>query len=247
MSDDYFDDDLDSAFLNEVDAIEAAHAHPPPLAAAGPATSVPSSSSTSKFKPPTGSRQADGRGAMCMLKPHYSAKPAAMNKTAAAHRPSPSDVIEIESSDYDDVFDDVLVDEAALANIDKLCEQELKNLRRGTGHPSAQPIAGPSTERGLVRRASKQLNLFGDVAVENEPAKLPHSTRQPFQRSRSRQMPLAGQAKKTKQWDRTAYAKTGWRKPKKNPDKGKGRASDDEHEEEHIEFEQFPAPQIPIG
>lgn len=50
--------------------------------------------------------------------------------------------------------------------------------------------------------------------------------------------------KKTKTWDRTAYAKTGWR----NPNKGKSKAVDsdgeeveeEEHEEEEVVFEQFP-------
>ena len=64
-----------------------------------------------------------------------------------------------------------------------------------------------------------------------------------------RQMPLPGQAKRTKQWDRTTYAQTGWRKPKPPPEKenGKGRASDNDDNEEAIEFEQFPAPEIPMG
>ncbi|KAL7285681.1 hypothetical protein ACG7TL_000786 [Trametes sanguinea] len=243
MSDDnYFDDELDSAFLNEVDAIEAAHALPPPPPPA--ATSRSGTSSASEFKPASASNQGATRFSMPAAS---SAKLSATINSAPARRAPHPDVIEIESSDYDDVFDDVVVDAEELAKIDKLCEQKLNDPRREVGQPIPQPVAGPSRPNSLARRASKQLNLFGDVAVENEHSRPPQSTKQPFQRTRSRQMPLPGQAKKTKQWDRTAYAKTGWRKPKTNPDKGKGRASDDEMEEEHIEFEQFPAPQIPVG
>ncbi|KAI0361846.1 P-loop containing nucleoside triphosphate hydrolase protein [Trametes cingulata] len=159
------------------------------------------------------------------------------------------DVIEIDdSSDYGDAFDDIVVDEAALAKIDQVCQQEYDNIQRGKAQLSAQPVAGPSRANGLVRRPSKgaQLTLFGDVASDIDPPQpVAQPAKQPFQRTRSRQMPLPGQAKKTKQWDRTAYAKTGWRKPRPALEKGKGRASDEEDEEEHVEFEQFPAPQVP--
>ncbi|KAI0662624.1 hypothetical protein C8Q70DRAFT_1128612 [Cubamyces menziesii] len=238
--DDYFDDELDSAFLNAVDAIEAAHV--PPAAAAASAI-VPGSYSTSGPSSSTGITSSSLSGSKSALQSPYSApKP-------SSSRAPPADVIELDdSSDYGDLFDDVVVDDAALAKIDELCRQEYSRNGRGNGQASAQPVAGPSKPNGLARRSSKgaQLNLFGEVATEREPPKGPaQSTRQPFQRTRSRQMPLPGQARKTKKWDRTAYAKTGWRKPKPNPDKGKGRASDEEDEEETVEFEQFPAPEVP--
>ncbi|KAI8995314.1 P-loop containing nucleoside triphosphate hydrolase protein [Trametes punicea] len=246
--DDYFDDELDSAFLHEVDAIEAAHAPPSgPAAASRSATSASSSGSTCKpasatARPPL-QMNAINSGAV--------AKAVTSASASASRCAPPSDVIEVESSDYDDVFDDVVVDAAELARIDEICQQEYNVSRRETTQLSAPAVAGPSRRSGLARRPSKgaQLTLFGDVADENEPAKAsPQSSRQLFQRTRSRQMPLPGQAKKIKQWDRTAYAKTGWRKPKPNH-KGKGRASDEEEVEEveHIEFEQFPAPQVPVG
>lgn len=245
--DDYFDDELDSAFINEVEAIEAAHIPPSAPAAASrpaPGGSVP----TSKFK--------SAQPAM-RLPPHKQAthisssasRPASVAKASSPRRASASHIIELDdSSDYGDAFDDVIVDDAALAQFDAICQREL-DIQHGRLQPPANPVPGPSRANGLVRRPSKgaQLTLFGDVANDVEPAKAAAPPPRQFQRTRSRQMPLAGQAKKTKQWDRTAYAKTGWRKPKANPDKGKGRTSDDEAEEEAMEFEQFPAPEVPVG
>ncbi|TBU35044.1 P-loop containing nucleoside triphosphate hydrolase protein [Dichomitus squalens] len=142
------------------------------------------------------------------------------------------------------------MDEAAFASIDRAAEI---GYARHSGPPSNQPIAGPSRAGGLARVPSKttQMNLFGEVAREGEPPKAAAPSHRTFERTRSklRQMPLPGQAKRTKQWDRTAYAKSGWRKPKPNPEKenGKGRGLDDEDDEESIEFEQFPAPAISVG
>ncbi|TFK88584.1 P-loop containing nucleoside triphosphate hydrolase protein [Polyporus arcularius HHB13444] len=236
-SDEYFDDELDSAFLNEVDAIEAAHVSAPTATASRPTAAQPAPKSASK--------------------PLF--KPAGLTKTAkiTSSKPpivhiSPPDVIELHDSSsdyYAEFFDDFPDDDAALAQLDQEVERQLDEHHHNRGHSYGQPVAGPSNLNNLVRRPSRgaQLNLFGEVAKETEPASnTGDSNRRTFQRTRStlRQMPLPGQAKRTKQWDRTAYAKTGWRKPK-NTDKGKGRASDEEDEDEHIEFEQFPAPQIP--
>ncbi|KAI0768490.1 hypothetical protein BD413DRAFT_562373 [Trametes elegans] len=230
-SDEYFDDELDSAFFNEVDAIEAAHVpQPHPPAAGGRSSS--GSNAAIKFKPASSSH------APAINKSALTQK-FSLPKAASPRRAPQSNAIELDdSSDYGDAFDDVMVDEAELAKIDAICQQ---------AYAKNTSVAGPSKPNGLVRRPSRgaQLTLFGDVANEVDPMKVPAPHKQPFQRTRSRQMPFPGQAKKTKQWDRTAYAKTGWRKPKTNPDKGKGRGSDDENEEETVEFEQFPAPQAP--
>lgn len=235
-SDEYFDDELDSAFLNEVDAIEAAHTSAPVAAANLPTVAQPAPNPPTKHA----------------FQPAVPVK--AFQKTASTQRATPSDVIELHdsSSDYAEFFDDFpAVDDAALAQLDQEVERQFDAHHRQKGQSYGQSVAGPSNANGLIRRPSKgaQLNLFGEVAQETEAASRPGDTnRRTFQRTRStlRQMPLPGQAKRTKQWDRTAYAKTGWRKPKET-DKGKGRASDGEDEEEHIEFEQFPAPQIPVG
>lgn len=48
--------------------------------------------------------------------------------------------------------------------------------------------------------------------------------------------------KKTKTWDRTEYAKSGWRVIKKGKDKAKNQVDEELHNEEPVEFEQFPQP-----
>ena len=73
-------------------------------------------------------------------------------------------------------------------------------------------------------------------------------SRKPMSRTNSSvRSPFAGRPKKTKQWDHTAFAKYGWKKPK-----GKGKASFDDGEDEEedvdepVEFEQFPAPSAAV-
>ncbi|KAI0651647.1 hypothetical protein C8Q79DRAFT_49688 [Trametes meyenii] len=244
-SDEYFDDELDSAFINEVEAIEAAHI-PHANTAAAPCGKL-NAQATSRFKPASATRLSVPQERVNSVNP--APKATLPSKPPLPRQPVPaSAVIEVDdSSDYGDAFDDVVLDDAALAQIDHICEQKSTRTSFTQGQISTQSAAGPSGTNSLVRRPSKgaQLTLFGDVAKDVDPAQIPAPvTKQAFQRTRSRQMPLPGLAKKTKQWDRTAYAKTGWRKPK---DKGKGRDLDDEHEEEHIEFEQFPAPELPVG
>lgn len=58
--------------------------------------------------------------------------------------------------------------------------------------------------------------------------------------------PFGRRASKTKYWDQTAFAKTGWKSTKGGKGKGKGRqySDDEEEDEEEIEFAQFPAPFI---
>ncbi|KAH9937493.1 uncharacterized protein B0H18DRAFT_1081663 [Fomitopsis serialis] len=195
--DGYFDDELDSAFLNEVDAIEAAHA------------SVPN---------PT--------------------KPAAHSRSSR-RSPSPThSVIEIEDSDPFDAFD---YDIAVL--------QDIQEGRARQHH--GQPMAGPS-RADMQRTSSKgtvQTTLFGGVVQEVTSSKPKSSTRAPMQRTHSAQATLA--ERKTRRWDHTAFAKSGWRQSaeEKARKKGKGKASFDgmEEEEEPVEFEQFPAPFVPVG
>ena len=259
-SDEYFEDDFDSSFLNELNAIEAAHTsrtvagtRPP-----GPVATAPSTSSKPPFKSST--KPPSRTSSKSILKPSSLSKAATSSNTVFAVKPppqppsasratrqaTPPNVIELDdSSDFDAAFDDIEFNDEALASIDRQVKHAYSTIDRRDGQPSA----GPSKPNSLVRRPSKgaQLTLFGDVAQEMDPSKSPaESNRRTFQRTRStlRQMPLPGQAKRTKTWDRTAYAKSGWRKPK---DKGKERACDDDEEEEQVEFEQFPAPEIPVG
>ncbi|KAJ7293338.1 hypothetical protein C8J57DRAFT_1268767 [Mycena rebaudengoi] len=99
----------------------------------------------------------------------------------------------------------------------------------------AQPVAGPSKPAAF---GSRQTTLFGAVLSPSAP-KAP--ARAPIQRTKSTpRNPFGQQAPKTKKWDHTAFAKSGQRRGK-----GKDKVTyDDEHEEEEVEFEQFPAPFI---
>ncbi|KAI0762783.1 hypothetical protein C8Q74DRAFT_1458838 [Fomes fomentarius] len=225
-SDEYFDDELDSAFLNEVDAIEAAHV------GAHAATSRSTGSKPPPFKPATASRPS-------------AASTSALARSQKERDASPH-IIEIQDSSSDYGFDDFPVDDLDFAQIDQACQRELDEFERRKRQYFPQAAAGPSNLNSLIRRPSRgaQLTLFGEVAQETDPLNSGEPSSRTFQRTRSslRQMPLPGHAKKTKQWDRTAYAKTGWRKPKPSEEQETG-----DGEEEPLEFEQFPAPEIPVG
>lgn len=194
-SDDYFDDELDSAFLHEVDAIEAAQASTPKKR--GPVAVRP------QPKPFQSSRQ----------------------------------VIEINDSDED--YDLSGFNDDALQVFDQVC--------------AAQGSRSSSSAKPVSRKPSMgtvQTNLFGQI-VSNEASSSKagsSSARKPMSRTNSSvRSPFAGRPKKTKQWDHTAFAKYGWKKPK-----GKGKASFDDGEEEEedvdelVEFEQFPAPSAAV-
>ncbi|CAG8645682.1 10842_t:CDS:2, partial [Acaulospora colombiana] len=85
---------------------------------------------------------------------------------------------------------------------------------------------------------SRQTNLFGEV-LDNQP-----------QSQQTQHRPAFGQKlRKTKVWDKTAFAKTGWRstKPPKGR-KGKGKAVDEEMgEEEYVDLEGLPEPFMPLS
>lgn len=150
-------------------------------------------------------------------------------------------------ADTSDFFDDSFaIDDAEFQRLDTFIEDAYQG--------KAGPVAGPST---VSRSASKvQMTLFGDVLPQeasSSKAKATPSrglTKQPsVKRSQFGQ-----QAPKTKTWDRTAFAKSGWKKqPKgKGKDKGKGKGSfdgdeDDVEDEEEADFEQFPAPFVSLG
>lgn len=191
-SDDYFfDDELDSAFLNEVDAIEAAHTLPPRTTTAAVA------------RPGSPPRQ-----------------------------PFPArSFIDIEDSDPFDAFDfDVAV---------------LQDIHEGRVQPPgpSKPPAQRTSSRNTI-----QTTLLGGVVQDTSRSKPKSSTKSSFQRTNSVQTTLT--EKRTKQWDRTAFAKSGWRQTAEDKarKKGKERASfDNDDGDERVEFEQFPAPFVPIG
>ncbi|THU94870.1 P-loop containing nucleoside triphosphate hydrolase protein [Dendrothele bispora CBS 962.96] len=90
-----------------------------------------------------------------------------------------------------------------------------------------------------TRASSKgtvQTTLFGGIVPSGSSAAPSHPARL------SRQ-PSGQQSRKSKKWDHTVFAKSGMRSTKK----GKEKMRHDEEGEEEVEFEQFPAPFIPIG
>ena len=107
------------------------------------------------------------------------------------------------------------------------------------------PVVQPVRRTPKSSRRTIQTTLFGDT--------LPSSTsssrkllkpRSPIKRTKSTQhSPFGRPASKTKQWDHTAFSKSGLKrgksKDKKKVKEGDGQQDEDE---EVIEFEQFPAP-----
>lgn len=129
--------------------------------------------------------------------------------------------------------------------LDGLDEDEferLDNFIEDAYQGKAQPVAGPSRTSS---RASLQTTLFGEVLRSEAPSGISRTQSRPqLQKTKSTpRNPFGHQAPKTKQWDQTAFAKSGLKRGK-SKGKGKGKAShdDDEEEEEQVEFEQFPAP-----
>jgi ATP-dependent DNA helicase MPH1 len=134
-----------------------------------------------------------------------------------------------EDSFYDLTFD---IDENDLLRLDNFIED--------TYQGKTLPVAGPSNLFKTTSKGTIQMTLFGDTLPPQASSGKP---RPPIQRTKSTpRNPFGQQAQKTKQWDQTAFAKTGLKRGKS---KGKGKASFDEGEdveEEEVEFEQFPAP-----
>lgn len=89
----------------------------------------------------------------------------------------------------------------------------------------------------------KQTTLWGHKPPEPSMNR-PKQTVKPLLRQKSLGAPFGKPTKKTKQWDRTAFAKSGWRKPANAQGKEKvgEQVGGEQDEEEEIEFEQFPAP-----
>ncbi|KAJ7275284.1 hypothetical protein B0H12DRAFT_1086574 [Mycena haematopus] len=127
------------------------------------------------------------------------------------------------SSDLDD-FD-------SFGDIDPSEFEKLDTFITDSYQGTAQPVAGPSRTGS---RNTLQTTLFGEV-LPPSPSKAPRSNAQkenPVPRN-----PFGQQAPQTKKWDQTAFAKSGKRK----------KGSKNDHEEEDVEFEQFPAPFVSLG
>ena len=139
---------------------------------------------------------------------------------AARHNPAP---ITRERSLYDLTFD---IDEAELQRLDEFVEEAYQG--------KAQHVAGPSKSTST---GTRQTTLSGDIIPSQSSSAKPRS--QIHRTNSTHRNTFGQQAPKTKQWDQTAFAKTGMNRGRL---KGKGRANFDEEEEDSVEFEQFPAP-----
>ncbi|KAL4069373.1 hypothetical protein J3A83DRAFT_4359291 [Scleroderma citrinum] len=189
-SDDYFDDDLDSGILNQLDIIEAAHRPQPKC-------------------PP---------------------------KQVSPQRPAPPPK-QPRKLEADDSFVDLTLDlnESELQRIDAFVNDVYQGKAKFGTRPSIPSQASSS-------RGSLQTTLFGDIVPPTQStSRPPNSARSPV-KPNSRTA-FGRQAPKTKQWDHTAFAKSGWKKPKASKEKGNAEL-DDSQEVEEVEFEQFPAPFI---
>ncbi|KAI5123584.1 hypothetical protein M0805_003402 [Coniferiporia weirii] len=194
MSDDFFSDEFDSAFLNEVDAIEAASQSAPRF-------------TTLESAP----------------------KPAVQVVPTRPPQPQLQLRKDTSFSDFDLTFD---VDPSELERLDEFIADSYAG--------KAQPVAGPS-------KLTRQTTLDGSTLPP--PAQKTQSTRS-FERTKSStRTPLFGNRPlRTKQWDHTAFSKTGWlstkgkTKGKPGADAINNEGMDEEFDDENVEFEQYPAP-----
>ena len=246
MSDDYddFDQEFDSAFLKEIDAIEAASNVPAPP----PTSKVPSASSntTSSLRPassnaaptkagPTTSNPSRFKPASVPgpSKPGPAQQPAQLTSKAT---PAPHDT---SFDEYDISLD---IDASELARLDEFISDSYAG--------KAQPMSGPSRPR--------QTTLDGSVynpPSAPQPSKPASTSNRAFERTKSAGSrgsgPLFGFAeRRTKTWDRTQFAETGFRSKPAEKQKQKAKEKEnadgniDEDWDEEMEFEQFPARQV---
>jgi hypothetical protein len=222
MSSDYDFEELDSAFLDQVTAIEASHSQAPPTTS-NKAAFTPS---TSTVKPPSSNKSIFRPSKVLQSIPKPTSVPAPQIPLTA---PKALEVIDVDEIDDFDDGEDILaaVDAIEAAYAKNPTQWKPPSLTRQTTldgsilpTPSQQAKkAGPSSQ-SLTRTKSMGTNPFGKKSA------------------------------KTKTWDRTAFAKTGWKKPQKGKGKAKGASFGDdcdhdheeEGEEEEVEFAQFPAP-----
>ena len=139
-------------------------------------------------------------------------------------------------ADSDDLFDLTFdLDVQELERLDAAIEND---YRRKAGSTSKSPSSGATAARPL---SGRQVTLFGDVvSSRTSPSKKPQTSRGSVQQRKSPTRPVN---RKKKQWDHTAFAKTGRRR---RGGQGKEKENqDEERDEEEVEFEQFPAPFVP--
>jgi ATP-dependent DNA helicase MPH1 len=177
-------------------------------------------------------------------------------------------------SDYDEYFD--TIDDGVLAQVDAL--EAIGELGRSPNKPPAASTKKSSKSASISTPGDSDSALFDLTLDVNEMEKLEEAAARrlnaqpgPSRQGASRQIDLHGRPlppqspekqvqhrpvfgqkmRKTKVWDQTAFAKTGWRstKPVKSK-KGKGKAvADDEgdDDEECVDLHDVPAPFMPRG
>jgi hypothetical protein len=147
--------------------------------------------------------------------------------STSRHKSPTTEVITISDGDeykFDDSFN---LEDANWDEFDQGVEVQIQQPHKTTG-----PAPEPPNVRQFSRTSSgklQQQTLWGVPAPPQNKHKAP-----PRQKGKT--------IKKTKTWDRTEYAKSGWRVSKKGKDKVKNQGDEELHEEEPVEFEQFPRP-----
>jgi hypothetical protein len=155
---------------------------------------------------------------------------AQLRELETQHSPSRNAVVASSSKKAASSEDDSDLFEFSLDN-DELAQLEEAAVRQQNSPAKASTLNGLRTNIP----SSRQMNLHGE-RVEDQPA-----PKQPQQR------PAFGQKlRKTKVWDCTTFAKTGWKntKPQKKG-KGKAKAVEDLDEEECVDVEGLATPFMP--
>ena len=155
--------------------------------------------------------------------------------------------------DVDDSYDFDTLDDIELQAIDRICDDALN--RKKSTHSVASSSKSMSTLHRTNSAAPVQMTLFGGVAhtVTQPRSNAPTNSRSTIQRHHSHLNNIfVGKPNKTKRWDHTAFAKSGWKKPKSVNGKEKagsleGGEEEDWDADEEVEFEQFPAPFVSLG
>jgi len=143
-----------------------------------------------------------------------------ISRPAVPTRESSKSVSIATNGEEDTALHDLTLDMSDMDELEEAAAQQLRS-RAGPG-PSAQ-------------RAYMQTKLQGGKLPPQSP-----------QRQPQRRPPFGQKSKKTKVWDQTAFAKTGWKSTKTSKSKkGKGRAGDDENDEECVDLDDVPAPYMP--
>lgn len=168
---------------------------------------------------------------------HFS--PTKQGATTISRRPATSPVVPSKPASSKTLKQDMSFDDLSF-DFDETDLGQLDTFIADSYQGKAKPVAGPSKMSRTSSSNKVQTTLFGEV-LQPVASTSSGKPKQQLERTKSApRNPFGQQARKTKQWDQTQFAKTGIRKAK--PAKGKGRMGEEEEEEEVVEFEQFPAP-----